>query len=240
MKPKETQLLGLYILGLISFIILSFAQLHSLINYLKLTSLDSVTSFAVVDAVFFTIIKLLITLYIVFYLSVEIRGQFIQRERLRNRLEAKLKKERISEAIKQMNEQPFQWDDDNDNKGRPIDANINQFSPKDLLDEVKIQDESSKLNFEPVIENDITAKTILSYKDLQIRYGTDAVASLDNTVATNLRLNVSNEETLQALNLLKAYYGNKYKNLPYDYQHPDAQYIVNIREQQKKLEKLLY
>lgn len=138
MKPKETQITGLFILGLITFIILSFAQIHSLVNYAKLTSLDSVTTFAVMDAIFFTVIKLLITLYIVFFLAVDIRGQFIQRERLRNKLETRIKR-----VIKDE-------EDPEPKKGDFIQIpNENGYTLQELVDEIKIQDESSKLNFEP-------------------------------------------------------------------------------------------
>lgn len=126
MKPKETQVLGLLITLLISLIVFDLYTIYCISSYLKLTSLDVVTSFAVVDALFFQSIKLIILSYGIFALSVEIRGIYITRERRNNKLRVKFK----ASVDKEKEE------------------NKESFTLQDVLDEAKVQEEASNLIFE--------------------------------------------------------------------------------------------
>lgn len=83
MKTKQTQILGLYIVALLILISFDFYTIYSLVNYGKLATDDVVTSFAVVDALFYQSIKFFIVSYLIFYVSIEIKDQFAERERLR-------------------------------------------------------------------------------------------------------------------------------------------------------------
>lgn len=186
MKPKETQIYGLLITILLTLIILDLYTIYSITSYIKLTTLDVTTSFAVVDAIFYQVIKFIIVTYGIFALSVEIRGKYIQRERLRNKIQVKQKSmyEQCKESIDRTNQM--------------ID---NEFTLQDLVKEVKIQDESSKLNFEPI-------KTKDTYQDIHLdRYSREALDSL--TRGAYLNLSVANlEARLESLKKLENWYKN--------------------------------
>lgn len=93
MKPKETQILGLLITGLISLIVFDLYTIYCITSYIKLTNLDVTTSFAVMDALFYQYIKLIILSYGIFALTVEIRGIYITRSRRNAKLEAQIERE---------------------------------------------------------------------------------------------------------------------------------------------------
>ena len=198
MKPKETQYLGALITTLLALIVLDFYIIYSINMYAKLDQSDVTTSFAIIDALFYRVIQLIVVSYVIFYISVQIRGIFIQRERFNNKLQAKFKpsitKEQFEQAMKELNDKPFSIKTvDNDTKPNPID-----FS--DAFIDIKEQAKGSDLEFKKIYT--------VSLKYLFDRYGKDAYNSLKEPFKSNLRLNSTNIEKLQALNMLQDYYSN--------------------------------
>ena len=198
MKPKETQYLGALITTLLALIVLDFYIIYSINMYAKLDQSDVTTSFAIIDALFYRVIQLIVVSYVIFYISVQIRGIFIQRERFNNKLQAKFKpsitKEQFEQAMKELNDKPFSIKTvDNDTKPNPID-----FS--DAFKDIKEQAKGSDLEFKKIYT--------VSLKYLFDRYGKDAYNSLKEPFKSNLRLNSTNIEKLQALNMLQDYYSN--------------------------------
>lgn len=188
MKPKQTQVLGLLITVLLSLIVYNLYIIYSLTSYIKLDQSDVTTSFAIVDAIFFQVIKLIIVSYLIFALSVEIRGIYILRDRLKNKILARLKSEHLIKDEPEIKEGDYI-------RGNNKDI-TNQFTLQDLASEIKIQDDSTKLNFTPVSGYD---------KRLVERYGRDALESI--TRADYLNLSVLNiEAKLSSLKLLEEYY----------------------------------
>lgn len=185
MKPKQTQVLGLLITLLLSLIIYDLYIIYSLNLYMKLDQLDVTTSFAIIDAIFFQVIKLIIVSYGIFALSVEIRGIVILRDRLKNKILAKLKQEGL------------------------VKDSTNQFTLNDLAKEINIQDESANLTFEPV-KTKVTYQDMHldKYQNIHLdRYGREALDSL--TRGAYLNLSVANiQARLESLKKLENWYKN--------------------------------
>lgn len=209
MKPKQTQVLGLLITLLLSLIIYDFYIIYSINAYIKLDQSDVTTSFAIVDALFFQVIKLIIISYGIFALFVEIRGIYILRERLKAKLEAKTKSmyEQCKDSLDRTNtmiNKEYAEPNKTEQLYKDFEANAirdNVFSPKDLLDEIHLQGGSANLNFEPI-------KTKETYQDIHLdRYGKDALDSL--TRGQYLNLSVANiDARLRSLKILENWYKN--------------------------------
>ena len=200
MKPKETQYLGALITLLLALIVLDLYIIYSINQYSKLDQSDVTISFSIIDALFYRIIQLIVVSYAIFYIVVQIRGIVIQRERFNNKLQSKIKtnltKEEFREAMKEFNDKPFSIkviEDETKSKPNPID-----FS--DAFKDIKEQAKGSDLTFD--------RKLVMRLEDVYNRYGKDAYDSLKEPFQTNLRLNTSNIEKLQALNTLQDYYAN--------------------------------
>lgn len=180
MKPKETQILGLLIILLISLIVFDLYTIYCITSYIKLTSLDVTTSFAVIDALFYQSIKLIIMSYGIFALSVEIRGIYILRNRRNSKLITKMQKgqdRRPSEPVK----------------------HEHSYTLQDVLDEAKLQETASDLSF-----RELTPTYDLTLVD---KYGIDALSSLTRGQYLNLSV-INIEAQLKSLKQLRQFYIN--------------------------------
>jgi hypothetical protein len=198
MKPKETQVLGLLITLLISLIVFNLYTIYAITSYIKLTSLDVTTSFAVVDAIFYQVIKLIILSYLIFALSVEIRGKLILRERLRAKLQARTKSmyEQCKDSIDRINNTI-------DKESIKYESRNLQCTPKELLDEASAQHEASNLNFEPVKELPV----FNNIDEVIKRYGFNGYMELTSRLRLQLTSSIP-KERLESLKSICSFYNS--------------------------------
>lgn len=187
MKPKETQILGLLITALISLIVFDLYTIYCITSYIKLTSLDVTTSFAVIDALFYQSIKLIILSYGIFALVVEIRGIYILRNRRNSKLITKMQRgqdRRPSEPVKHEHSYTLQ---DVLNEAQSIE------------DEFKVQEEASNLKFISNLPEFKTTDEVIK------RYGFNGYMALnakERTVLTSTIL----EDKFHSLRVMNQYY----------------------------------
>jgi len=226
MKIKETQILGLFIMSLLILITFDFYTIYSLVNYGKLITTDVVTSFAVTDALFYQALKFFIVTYLIFYVSIEIKNKFAEREKIRMTEEkvdeviSEFIRKRVFETAEAVRKDFFETpSSDSSTQSETCNEGKGNFTTF-----VGDEDKFEPLRTEPRNDFEETKKDIiesakaadLEFDDPMIefiqivkRYGKKAVESLTILQRKFLLLDPPTTETLQSLYLLDGYYENE-------------------------------